>query len=56
MGNVNDRINYQWFWQSNDNSWLTEEEAQFTAYSSDINQKIELAYLNRKSEVTINEH
>jgi hypothetical protein len=55
MADVNDCISFQWFWQSDDNPWSSKGEAEFTAYSSDINQTIELAYLNHKSEVVINE-
>lgn len=47
MGNRNQTIKYQWFWQSNDG------EEEFTAYSPDINRKIELAYLKHKNQVTI---
>ncbi len=54
MGNVNDPIKFQWFWQSNKDPCSTEEEAEFTAYASDNNRTIELAYLDHNSEVIIN--
>jgi len=55
MGNGNGREKFQWFCQSNENPCSTEGEEEFTAYSSDINQKIESARLKHKSEVIINE-
>ncbi|CAF1227647.1 unnamed protein product [Didymodactylos carnosus] len=47
-------IKYQWFWKSNKDPWLNDEEKQFTPYESNFNQIIEKAYLNGENEVVIN--
>ncbi|CAF1368411.1 unnamed protein product [Didymodactylos carnosus] len=47
-------IKYQWFWKSNKDPWLNDEEEQFTPYESNLNQIIENAYLNEENEVVIN--
>ncbi len=56
MAHADDHIKFQWFWRSDNDPWSSKEKAKFTAYPSDINRTIELAYLNGNSEVVINEH
>ena len=47
MGNTNEPIKFQWYCQSN------RDEEQLTAYPPDINQEIELAFLEKKSAIII---